>query len=344
MTQEQYDTVTGEVVHPVQTLARVPVATSGGPDLLEILNKRNHLLERVLDYAISATHPEQWFDLGGKPWPGGPACESMARRCGVSVTSVRTTKRPSSDDKGEFYLYLCEGVVSLPSGFDSIEALGTCSSRDTFLGTETNAGRELSEVDEGSILKAAYTNMIVNGVTRLLGVRSLSWDRLATLGLERGKMGKVEFNAGAKGGGQKAAGSDLVFKFGPGKDKKVSDATDDDLAWYVPRFEKDLGDPEKAKFKKNTETQLATVKAEQARRANAKAGTTAMTSTAVSLWARIQQLLTEAKMDPAKHGEFVKSVTKKVGPNQLLESDVAAVHDALDVLEKEKSQAGENFE
>lgn len=347
---ESYDKETGEV-YPTRDseprdaqLARLPPPSPpdfGGLDLLTVLEQRGKLMDRILDYAIKSTHEEQWFDLGGRPWPAGPACESMARRCGVSVTNVRRNKTRSVDDKGEFYIYAVDATASLPSGFDALEAFGTCTSRDVFLGTETTAGRPLSQVDEGSIMKAAYTNMLVNAVTRLLGVRSLSWERLKVLGINRDRLAKVEFEGGAKGGGKKAEGSDIVIKFGKGKDKTIGRQTDEDLTWYAQAFEKDLGDPSKEKYRKNAEKQLVAVRAEQARRANEKAGTTAKPPAGPTIWQRIHQLLLTAGFtEQPKQIDFVKSVTKKAKGADLVEADIASIQEALEIIKREKQNAG----
>src|SRR5690349_20516017 len=71
-------------------------------EMLEALDKRNRLLEKILSYAISVTHKEQWTNLGGKPWPTGPACEAMARRCTVSWGNIESEKRSGEDEKGKY--------------------------------------------------------------------------------------------------------------------------------------------------------------------------------------------------------------------------------------------------
>lgn len=314
-------------------LVRAPVANDAGPDLLAIIDKRNKLLERILEYAIKVTHAEQWHDLGGKPWPSGAACEGMARRCGVSITNVRSEKQSLSDELGEYYNYTVWATFSLPSGFDSIVVPGTCSSRDQFLGTGSDK-RELYEVDEGNIMKAAYTNCTVNGITRLLGVRNLSWERLAELGLGRDKMSKVEFEKGARGGGRKAEGADLVMKFGNGKDKTLAEQSDEDLAWYIGIFEKDLksDDPKKVEFRSRTEKQLTAAKAEQARRANEKAGTAAKpTNGQPSFWERLKQLAGARGVSIERLRTLTKGHFKKdqVDPKEITEADFTAIADAL---------------
>lgn len=251
----------------VQTIevARPAPMQSGEIDPLAIIEQRNKMLEKVLEYAIRATHSGQWVRQGDKPWPTAAAAEVMARRCAVRVRDVKSRKIPSSDDKGPFYLYLVEATASLPGEWDSIEAMGTCSSRDQFLGTETSAGRPLSEIDEGNILKAAYSNMLVNAITRLLGVRNMTWDRLAALGITQDGAAKVEYRHGSQGGGGTAKPTDDVeLKFGNAKKAgktKLSECNDAEIRWYVQCWTKDLEDPSKAKFHANSKRSIEIARA-----------------------------------------------------------------------------------
>lgn len=340
--------VDGEMVMDGPTqLVRQPTVSDVGPDLLAMLEKRNNLLERVLEYAIKATHSEQWNDLGGKPWPTGPACEAMARRCGVSITNMRRHRRESSDDRGEFYIWVVDATASLPSGFDSIEAFGTCSSRDTFLGTETTKGRKVSEIDEGNIMKAAYTNMLVNAITRLLGVRNLSWARLQSAGLAREKMGKVDYEKGAQGGGgNKAAGLEEVMKFGPAKDSSFAQMSDEHLVHYRTSFEKELPDPEKAKFKKKNEERIALITGELARRANTKAGTAAKAPSAdSSFWERLKDYAKAQNVPLERLQTLTKGVLKtdKVDPSTLVQEDFTAIANAVAAEAKAEQAKKETF-
>lgn len=288
-------------------------------DLLAVIERRNEMMSRILDYAIRATHPGQWVDQNGRPYPTAPAAEVMARRCAVSIKNVQTNKVPSSDDKGPFYMYVVTATSSLPGGYDSIEAMGTCSSRDTFLGTETKAGRQLSDIDEGNILKAAYSNMLVNAITRLLGVRNLSWERLAELGINQGLVAKVEYNSGAKGG---SADSAIVMKFGNGKGKTIPELNDEQLAWYKSAAEKDLANPEKKKYEANTKRQLAAFDAEIAKRASGAAPAT------LTPYDKIKAMLATAGIkDP---GKFTKQHTGKDHSSKVTDEDVKKVHAALE--------------
>jgi len=88
-----------------------------------------------------------------------------------------------------------------------MEAIGSCSSRDKFFAYVSeirdrngNVIREaswkpLSEIDETNVMKAAYTNLLVNGITRLLGIRNLTWDDLKEFGIDKDKVAKVEYRS-----------------------------------------------------------------------------------------------------------------------------------------------------
>jgi hypothetical protein len=297
-------------------------------DPLVIIEQRNKLLERVLEVAIRSTHAGQWVSQGDKPWPTAPAAEVMARRCAVAVSDLAKEKIVSADDKGTYYLWLYECTATLPGGWDSMRAIGTCSSRDTFLGTETKEGRPLSEIDEGNIMKAAYSNMLVNAVTRLLGVRNLTWERLESLGIRRGETQQVSYRSGSKGGGSSADASLGEIKFGRAKGKTIPELTDEDLKWYRGAFDRDLKDPEKSKYHAKTQAQLAAIDAEIGRRANAKSGTAGPEQTA-SAYQRILAIGAQMGMSKEDIHAEIKNVTKKDSAGQLTDADVMLFQEAM---------------
>jgi hypothetical protein len=58
----------------------------------------------------------------------------------------------------------------------------------------------MSEFDETNIKKAAYSNLMVNGITRVLGIRNLTWDDLEPYGIKQGEVARVEYKNGSAGG------------------------------------------------------------------------------------------------------------------------------------------------
>jgi hypothetical protein len=323
------------VVHDI-----APGTQSGADvDLLQVIERRNKLLDKLLQYAISATHAGQWTDQDGKPYPTAAAAEVMARRCAVSIRNVAHTKTPSSDDKGPFYLYIVTCDASLPGDWDTIQAMGTCSSRDTFLGTETRAGRNLSDIDEGNILKAAYSNMMVNAVTRLLGVRNLTWEQLANVNIQREGAQKIERQSGRSGGGTTAHKDGVpVVPFGRSKGKPVTDIDDADLTYLLGRAKEDVAknDP---KWGAKNKAWLDALEAEQARRANAKAGTTAPAAPQATPWSRMVAIAKTGGVSEADLKGIIKQATGKASSHGLDDADVEKVAKAISERAKASSEA-----
>ena len=90
-------------------------------------------------------------------------------------------------------------------GGATITAIGTRSSKDKFFSTRYKWNEDTkkkepielpaSEIDKGDVKKGAYTNCIGNGVTRLLGIRSLTYDDLRDSGIDISKITKIDYGA-----------------------------------------------------------------------------------------------------------------------------------------------------
>lgn len=328
-----------------------------GNNYLAELDQMNKVIERVVNAAITATHSAQWCDMQGKPYLMGAGAEVVALRCGVSWKNTVTKKEWREDEGGKYYLYVYEADFTLGHGpfAHTLEKIpGTCSSRDQFIGTNFKDGKDaraLSEIEEGSIMKGAMTNMIVNGVTRVTGIRNMTWEQLKALGIEQGGAARITYADGAKGGtagqGQTSAAAGVVLKFGKCKDKKLSEVDDVDLAWYTQMFEKDAAttDPEKQRYKANAEKQLAAAREERARRDNAKAYEALNKKTEpakASLWARLQQMANALAISEDTLKTLTKKVLQKdqVNPSELTEANFTAISDELEAEKKRTSAPG----
>jgi hypothetical protein len=170
-------------------------------DVIAIAEKRSVMLARFQELSIKHTNKHDWVDQNGKPYLTASGAEKIARLFGVKIHSVSYKKVQSQDDRGNFYIYEYNGVAELPSKFDSIEAVGTCTSRDVFFAKRGDEWRKLSEVDESNIMKAAYSNMTVNAITRLLGMRNKTWEEVERVAnFKRGDVQRVDYNNGATTG------------------------------------------------------------------------------------------------------------------------------------------------
>lgn len=158
--------------------------------------KQVQVLEKIFAIAIQRTNQHDWTDMAGKPYLTSSGAEKLMPLFGISLFDTSSDKKYSKDEKGDYYIYAYKGTFSWKGG--SIEALGACSSRDKFFAWDSHAQafKALAEVDETNIMKAAYSNMMVNGITRLLGIRNLTWEQLEKYGIAKDKVAKVDYRNG----------------------------------------------------------------------------------------------------------------------------------------------------
>lgn len=161
--------------------------------VIQRAEKKVQLLKRVLGIAVKRTTSADWVDQQGKPYLTSSGAEKIAPVFGISIIEPRYEKNYYNDDQGQYYVYHYKATFSWEGG--RIDAIGACSSRDKFFAWESKekVWKPLSQVDDTNIMKASYSNMIVNGVTRLLGIRNLTWEELKEFGVSPEKVAKVSY-------------------------------------------------------------------------------------------------------------------------------------------------------
>jgi hypothetical protein len=170
-------------------------------DIIASAERRIAQIDKVITLSIRRTNENDWVDLSGKPYLTASGAEKIARLFGISWKILKSEKVMSNDEKGQFYFYQVTGIFSLAGWKDSVEAVGTCSSKDQFFAKRGGELKPISEIDETNIMKAAYSNCVANGVCRLLGIRNLTWDQVKAGGIDSSKAAKVNYANGGAGGG-----------------------------------------------------------------------------------------------------------------------------------------------
>ena len=131
-------------------------------------------------------------------WPA-VLVNPIARLFGISW---RIDEPIREELEGGHYIYTYKGYFSLAGA--EIEAIGSRSSKDPFFKRYVYVNgqrKELppSEIDPGDVKKAAYTNCIGNGITRLLGLRNISYDDLEKVaGIKREQITRIEYRNKSK--------------------------------------------------------------------------------------------------------------------------------------------------
>ena len=165
-------------------------------DLISIAQKRAPIIKQLIEFSLKQTTERDWVDQNGNPYLVHSGAEKVARLFGIKLSDIKTDRFMAEDTKGKYYIYKTTGTAMLPGKHDSIEAVGTCSQRDKFWAFRKNEWRDSIEIDETNILKASYTNFVVNAITHLLGLRNITWDMLESAGIKRSEIQKVEYGKG----------------------------------------------------------------------------------------------------------------------------------------------------
>ena len=166
----------------------------------ERAEKRIEAVNKIKRLALRVTNAHDWTDQGGKPYLQASGSEKVARLFGISWT---ISEPVFEAEEGGHFSYTYTGLFSLSGA--SIEVVGTRSSKDPFFkkyGKKDDDGKRAelppSEIDKGDVKKAAFTNLLGNGITRLLGIRNLTWDDLDESGIKRDAVSRVDYKKDGK--------------------------------------------------------------------------------------------------------------------------------------------------
>jgi len=174
-----------------QIVEDAPVEQIITEDFINRLEKQAHLYqERYLPICIKLTNEADWINHGSATAPKySLQCSGAEKVCnplGIVWERPVVTKHQREDDEGKFYEYEIEGIMQSRVLHRYGWFTGNCSSRDQFFNAR-------GKFDEGDIRKAAFSNWLVNGVTRLAGIRNPTPDMLVKAGLKPDKVGKITY-------------------------------------------------------------------------------------------------------------------------------------------------------
>jgi len=187
------------IIETQQEMGLTPITDDTLISLAEQAEKRIDAMNKIKRVAIKLTNRHDWTDQGGKPYLSVSGSEKIARMFGISWRISEPIKE--TYDGGHF-AYTYKGYFSLAGA--TIEAIGTRSSKDGFFKKYSGRGDDrvelpASEIDGGDVKKSAYTNCIGNGITRLLGIRNLTYEDLQEFaGITKEMMAAVDYKKKGK--------------------------------------------------------------------------------------------------------------------------------------------------
>jgi hypothetical protein len=195
--QNQNEALVPVVEAPDVVGATAPVADDF---LLAVAAKAEARIDAVIAIkriAVKVTNGMDWCDQDGKPYMMVSAAEKIANLFNISWQINEPTVEEEPDGH---YTYTYRGKFSLAGR--SIESEGSRSSRDGFFKQyyRDEKGNRAGEKPVGErdnrrdVRMAAYTNLLGNGITRLLGMRNPTYADLEQFaGIKRSDIGKVDY-------------------------------------------------------------------------------------------------------------------------------------------------------
>jgi hypothetical protein len=173
----------------------------------ENAERRFEAMVKIRQFALRTTNGGDWVDMGGKPYLQARGAKKIARAFGVSWRLGLPEKEWREDDNGRYYIYTIKGEFGASGQY--IEAIGTKSSRNPFFGK----GKNVEDVDEQNIIKAAETNCVNNGIKDLLGLDGVSWEDINSAGIKSNS--KVNYkNSKPQAEGEKRSEDELRKELG----------------------------------------------------------------------------------------------------------------------------------
>lgn len=211
MEREVLDVTPVHSVHPVhetslRRMSDAALAPLSGDSALEVQASVDKwkMIRKAL---VQSTTAAQWKDFGNTPYMEGDAALSIASVLGLTICEPQFE---FEDLNGG--VHQCVAMVCVTRfGREAFE-FGDCDSLDPFLDAKkANLSERGATPEQVTALirvemkKKALANAISRAVSAWTGLRGLSWEDLAELGLRREGVGAVSFKKGVAGkkGGQK---------------------------------------------------------------------------------------------------------------------------------------------
>jgi hypothetical protein len=158
-----------------------PIADDDIMSIAQMAEQRVAAIIKIKQVALSATNAADWTDQQDRPYLQASGSEKIANLFDISW-GFATPEPIYEEDKDGHYTYTFRGWFKM--GTRTIEIEGSRSSRDPFFVQYNYSTKPRTEVpvqertNKRDVRMAALTNFLGNGITRILGIRNLSWEDL----------------------------------------------------------------------------------------------------------------------------------------------------------------------
>ncbi len=181
----------------------LPAIASGALiDIAEQAEKRVAAIIKIKKVALMVTNRFDWTNQQDRPYLQVSGSEKIANLFNISWRIDEP--RLEFEDDGHF-TYTFKGEFSLAGR--TIEVEGSRSSKDPFFkkydwvpgpdGNKIKTEKPISAIDKRDVKMAALTNLLGNGISRILGIRNLQWSDLQEFaGIKKEDVQGIEYRKG----------------------------------------------------------------------------------------------------------------------------------------------------
>jgi hypothetical protein len=186
-----------------QTATEVPASTDAVIELsteaVAEAERRIDAVKKIKNISLRITNYLDWVNEDGKPYLQGSGAEKVARLWGINFGIVDLKKEHL---EGGHIRYVYTGYFTLKGA--RIEAVGIRASNQPFFAKRWDNEKkehymlDANMVDQANVQKSAFSNCIANGVTRILGIRNMTFEDLQEAGVEVEKIKGFTFKKKGK--------------------------------------------------------------------------------------------------------------------------------------------------
>lgn len=175
---------------------------------MQAAEKNIELVKRIKKLALSVTNHHDWVDQQGKPYLQSSGCEKIRPLFNISWEAVEYIRH--NEENGHFS-YTVMGFFMM--GGQRISVMGARSTKDPFFKRyekDSKGNIKLDEygnkieqpninIDATDVQKAAYSNFIMQGIVRILGIRNLTYEELEEYtGITASNITQVKYKTATK--------------------------------------------------------------------------------------------------------------------------------------------------
>jgi len=171
----------------IRSTVPAPIADDDIMAIAQMAEQRVAAIIKIKQVALSVTNAHDWTDQQDRPYLQASGSEKVANLFDISW-GFATPEPIYEEEPDGHYTYTFRGWFRM--GTRTIEVEGSRSSKDPFFtqnkyeeipGSEKKKKIELAVRERNNkrdVRMAAYTNFLGNGISRILGIRNLTWEDL----------------------------------------------------------------------------------------------------------------------------------------------------------------------